>query len=122
MTASGRRVFFFLSDWGAIDLTTEGWSLFDAAIDWAAADPPAVIPGDYNSDGSVDAADYVTWRKDPTAFGGDPDGYNTWRTNFGRTSGAGSSLGGSAVPEPTSWLFVTLTMAGLAVFNRRRRR
>jgi hypothetical protein len=120
MTAAGRRVFFFLSDWGASDLTPEGFALFDAAIDWAAADPPMPVPGDYNADGKVDAADYVTWRKDPTAFGGDPDGYNIWRTNFGRTAGAGSTLvGGASVPEPASWLLATL-VAGVVALKRNR--
>ncbi len=43
------------------------------------------LQGDYNTDGVVDAADYVVWRK---TDGANPAGYNTWRTNFGRTSGA----------------------------------
>ncbi len=119
-TAAGRRVFFFLSDYGAADLTVEGFALLEAAIEWAAEDPPMGIPGDYNADGTVDAADYVVWRKDPGAFGGDPDGYNTWRTNFGRTSGAGSALGATAVPEPTSSLLAILTVGGLAAYSRRR--
>src|SRR5262249_30191515 len=56
------------------------------------------LPGDYNNDGKVDAGDYVTWRKNPAAFGG-AAGYNTWRANFGKPPGAGSALGGGAVPE-----------------------
>jgi hypothetical protein len=119
-TAAGRRVFFFLSDYGSADLTAEGLALFDAAINWAAADPPVGIPGDYNADGSVDAADYVTWRKDPAAFGGDPDGYNTWRTNFGRTSGAGAGLNAASVPEPASWLLAVFLVGGVASLKRNR--
>lgn len=38
-TAPGRRVFFFVSDFGFFDLTDDGVKLFDAAIDWAAAHP-----------------------------------------------------------------------------------
>src|SRR5687767_6990388 len=34
---------------------------------------------DYNANGTVDAADYVVWRNDPAAHGGDPTGYHTWR-------------------------------------------
>jgi hypothetical protein len=49
------------------------------------------LMGDYNGDGSVDAADYVVWRKDPASFGGDPDGYNTWRADFG-ASGDSNAL------------------------------
>jgi hypothetical protein len=46
--------------------------------------PATAVNGpDYNHNNLVDAPDYVLWRKDPTANGGDPDGYNTWRANFG---------------------------------------
>jgi hypothetical protein len=62
------------------------------------------LPGDFDRNGIVDSADYVVWRKNPSAFGGDPAGYNTWRVNFGRVAG-GSSIAESsaaAVPEPMS--------------------
>ena len=36
------------------------------------------IYGDYNQDGSVDAADYVVWRKS----GYSQADYNTWRDQF----------------------------------------
>jgi hypothetical protein len=39
---------------------------------------------DFNSDGKVDAGDYVTWRKNSAAHGG-ADGYRVWRENFGTT-------------------------------------
>lgn len=67
------------------------------------------LPGDFNGDGKVDAGDYVAWRKNPSAFGGDPAGYNTWRANFGNPpgSGSGGGLGGSgAVPEPTTFVLL----------------
>jgi hypothetical protein len=48
-----------------------------------AAEAPE-LEGDYNGDNSVDAADYVWWRKND---GDNPAGYNTWRANFGRTGG-----------------------------------
>ena len=81
---------------------------------------PAMVPpgldGDYNGDGTVDAADYVMWRKND----GSPEGYNTWRTNFGRTLGSGAALASSAaVPEPAS--FALLLMGALAMFLRRRK-
>ncbi|MEX0611541.1 MAG: hypothetical protein WD229_05445, partial [Pirellulales bacterium] len=73
------------------------------------------LPGDFNFDGSVDAADYVVWRKND----GTPGGYNTWRANFGATAGGGSGATGStsatpAVPEPTS-LTTLLTVAGICM-------
>jgi hypothetical protein len=54
--------------------------------------------GDYNRDRSVDAADYVMWRKDE----GTPAGYDSWRANFGAASSSGSGLALGAVPEPSS--------------------
>jgi hypothetical protein len=82
----------------------------------------AAIPGDYDSNGVVDAKDYVLWRKSPAAYGGNPAGYNTWRTNFGRPPGSGSSLGGSAVPEPTSIVLVGLFAPALLARRRGSRR
>jgi T5SS/PEP-CTERM-associated repeat protein len=69
------------------------------------------LPGDFNGDFIIDAADYVVWRKN----GGPPGEYETWRTNFGRTAGDGSAapLGShSQVPEPAS--FVTIVAGVLA--------
>jgi hypothetical protein len=75
-----------------------------------------VLPGDYNGDGAVDAADYVVWRKDPASFGGNPDGYDTWRENFGTTVGGGAGstvLTTLAVPEPKS--FAIAVVAAIAI-------
>ena len=73
------------------------------------------IPGDFNQDGKVDAADYVVWRKDPGAFGGS-QGYADWRANFGAMQGAGSGAGLGAVPEPsTTVLLLAIVVAGLYV-------
>jgi hypothetical protein len=70
----------------------------------------AGVPGDYNGNGTVDAADYVLWRKNPAGNGGDPAGYNTWRTNFGRPPGAGSGLSGGAVPEPSCVVLIGVAL------------
>lgn len=70
------------------------------------------IPGDFNNDNVVDAADYVVWRKN----GLDANAYNLWRTHFGQT-GSGSAAptpsSGSSVPEPT-----TLTLTVMVVLAR----
>jgi len=67
-------------------------------------------PGDYNHDGSVDAADYVVWRRTD----GSAANYSLWRANFGATAaGSGATAGlpssaDTAVPEPTSLVFLLL--------------
>jgi fibronectin-binding autotransporter adhesin len=72
------------------------------------------LAGDYNNDDSVDAADYVLWRKSPNTFGGDPAGYNTWRSNFGQTAGSGSSATSSvSVPEPSTFAILMIELAVL---------
>jgi hypothetical protein len=61
---------------------------------------PAVA-GDLNQDGSVNAADYVFWRKTDVS----PNNYYTWRENFSHPSDAGDSLNvlqAWTVPEPAS--------------------
>jgi fibronectin-binding autotransporter adhesin len=80
----------------------------------------ASLPGDFNNDTHLNVADYVTWRKDPTNpnFGG-ANGYFTWRENFG-TAASGSGLGGAAVPEPASLVFVGMALAiGIGGVRRR---
>jgi hypothetical protein len=82
--------------------------------------PGAILAGDYNDDGVVDAADYVLWRRlngtstvmpnDPNSLPIDGDQYNTWRGNFGE-SAAGSGQD-SPVPEPAA--FVTM-MSGVVL-------
>lgn len=90
-----------------------------------------IISGDYNSSGSVTAADYTVWRNNfgftnNAAADGDGSGvvdmadYVIYRKKFGATSGSGSgSLSESAVPEPSS-AFLVLSAAGVLTFYRRR--
>lgn len=99
------------------------------------------LQGDYNFNKTVDAGDYVLWRKenslstsDPakyaaysTVFLG-PDGnlsgtvdsgdFTYWRSQFGKSlSGSGSGLDSSALPEPGAnvllFIWSTLTLIGL---------
>jgi hypothetical protein len=64
----------------------------------------AGLPGDYNFDGVVDAADYVVWRKEPGYL---PMHYDLWRTRFGEPTGSGSDTAiNSSVPEPTAALLL----------------
>jgi hypothetical protein len=86
-----------------------------------ATPPPITVPGDFNGDGKVDAADFVLWRKDPNSFL--PSTYDTWRANFGNPPGSGSGLGPeSAVPEPATCLIVLApALAYLGMRTTRRR-
>jgi hypothetical protein len=70
------------------------------------------LPGDFNGDNVVDAADYIVWRKTPNNFGGDPAGYNTWRTHFGQTVGSSAGVStNAAVPEPATLALLMLAAA-----------
>ena len=81
---------------------------------------PASVAGDYNNNGTVDAADYVVWRENvgqatipnrgPGIMGAiDSADYDFWASRFGATSGSGSLLGHAAgVPEPAAWLFAII--------------
>jgi hypothetical protein len=86
---------------------------------------PAGIPGDFNEDGRVDAADYVRWRSNDSA--NDPlpndnglasqvDRYNLWVANFGEPMLGGGSV--SAVPEPMSALLLVIAGAGWYLTKR----
>jgi hypothetical protein len=91
----------------------------------------AGINGDFNSDGKVDAGDYDTWRKNNgtnNALANDNGlgtpisvaHYNLWRQNFGKPPGAGSSLSGSAVPEPGTFVLLIAAGAGAITIGTRR--
>jgi autotransporter-associated beta strand protein len=69
------------------------------------------LPGDFNFDDFVNAADYVVWRKN----GMSQAQFNTWRANFGNTFGSGSSaIAFTTVPEPTA---VLLLLAGVLFYQ-----
>ena len=86
------------------------------------------LPGDYNNNGVVDAADYTVWRDTLGQTGGglaadgnnngsiDDGDYTVWKTNFGHHApGAGSSANASAnaaVPEPATIVLLIFAVAG----------
>jgi len=104
-------------------------------------DLPPIVPGDYNRNGRVDAADYTIWRNtlgltsDLRANGNntgasagkiDLADYNFWKSRFGSTTpGSGSAAlatsESASVPEPASGLLLT-TAAVLIASSRRRLR
>lgn len=74
------------------------------------------LPGDFNGDNSVDAADYAVWRNGlGTTYG--PGDYTLWRNNYGATHPVSS---GASVPEPFGLGLLAVTAAGL--FSARRLR
>ena len=86
---------------------------------WSAV---AGLPGDFNADGEVDAADYVVWRKGLGTTYTQAD-YDVWRTHFGQTAGSGSALPSAeslsaAVPEPAALVLLLMTASGVT-FRRR---
>ena len=87
---------------------------------------PPGVPGDYNGNGAVDAADYVMWRLNgPLLNEVDTPGtvnaadYTEWQERFGNT-GAGSGLGSAAVPEPGTLVLVLGGLIGASIIRRRR--
>lgn len=62
------------------------------------------FPGDFNSDGIVDAADYTVWR-DGLGTTYTPAHYTEWTTHFGQSSGGAAAIAGidsAAAPEPST--------------------
>jgi T5SS/PEP-CTERM-associated repeat protein len=96
----------------------------------------STLPGDYNGNGVVDAADYVVWRdnvgaatinnRDPNEIG--PVGiadYNFWRARFGQTAGGGAgaamTTSHAAVPEPVGTLLLSVGTLACSILLRRAR-
>jgi hypothetical protein len=80
---------------------------------------PQISPGDYNNDGTVDAADYVAWRKGLGTTYTQTD-YNVWRAHFGQTAGSGAALPSAeplsaAIPEPPSFVVAVIIFLAAAL-------
>lgn len=121
--------------WGEYQFTLEPKNLGQASQADRAAMPllrsHLVILGDYDGNGTVDAADYVVWRKTlsqsvTTGTGADGDGngavgqsdYSLWRQNLGKLRPTYySSASAAAIPEPS---FSGLILVAAAIFSSRR--
>ncbi len=80
-----------------------------------------VVPGDYNNDGTVDAADYTVWRDNLGSVAGTllndtvggvigNDQYLLWRDNYGKSAESIASASQS-VPEPHAFVLLCLGTA-----------
>jgi hypothetical protein len=84
------------------------------------------LPGDFNNDRTVDAADYAVWRNGLDTTYTQTD-YDTWRANFGRsaanvTSGAtaGMARGPVSAQIPESSALALIATAAVPLLCRRR--
>ena len=105
------------------------WDISYGATNVVLSVVSAGLPGDYNNDGTVDAADYTVWRDNVGAPAGtlanDPNPgaigqaqYDTWRSSFGATSATGS-LVDTTVPEPGAVLLLGLGAVLIGVGRQR---
>jgi hypothetical protein len=90
----------------------------------------SAVPGDFDSDGDVDGADFVAWQTNfpkpngATLAQGDADGdgdvdgadFVVWQTNFPFTPGPGAA----PVPEPTSFCIAIASLALVGILRVRR--
>ena len=135
---------FNILDWGslagtfaALDLPSLGGSMQWDVSQLYTLGMLTVSPGllgDYNNDGTVNAADYTVYRNRKAGIGGNTlpygddtpgvgfDDYTRWKTHYGESNGMGSSLDDTAeVPEPSPFLLNSM-VATYALMRRRRSR
>ena len=110
-----------LLEWHLNDQASVARSYLHTALAMLTA---AALPGDFNNDGNVDAADYVYWRKN---FSGDQAKYDAWRSHFGTSLGPGSGLAlpsadplSATVPEPATLATVLIGFIPMTYFRRAR--
>ena len=116
--APGLRRYFTALDYAA--MADIGWQVPESVFDMP-------MPGDYDGDGAVDAADFAVWRRtfwSTSNLAADGNGslrvdaadYTIWRDHLGASGGAGTTV--AAVPEPTSMTIAILCSLLLVVSRR----
>jgi GH35 family endo-1,4-beta-xylanase len=119
----------FLGDY---EITIGGQTIDLSLLKGTPAYSLVVSPGDYNGDGTVNAADYTVWRNtlgsadDLRADGNgnlviDDGDFQIWKSAFGTIYGPGAGAAGHAgseVPEPATMVLWLVGCA--AIFARRR--
>jgi hypothetical protein len=118
---------FAANSFDVLIYATNGLGDVTQRISYTFAAPPADLPGDYNDDDTVDAADYVVWRKNETAnnplsndneLTTQAERFDLWRENFGESIG-GSGASGTAVPEPAAACLLVLAVYALGSTRHR---
>jgi GH35 family endo-1,4-beta-xylanase len=120
----------FTGYFGEYEITIAGDTFPVSLIKGTPAYSIPVAPGDYNGDGTVDAADYVLWRRtlgsisdlradgngNLTIDGGD---YQVWQLAFGTTySSASSALGSATAPEPATLALMVFSSVFIHALRR----
>jgi hypothetical protein len=109
-----------LTNYGALSSSADPLvhpNLFDADVyKYTLTFPnlPVIVPGDYDKSGSVDAGDYILWRK----FLNTPSTHGVWRQHFGETAAIGAADNAS-VPETSEFALKVLAVAGFSAVRRR---
>jgi hypothetical protein len=93
--------------------------------EWIQATTNIMLPGDFNDDHVVNAADYTVWRNGLGSTYTEAD-YGVWKDHFGETDGTGAGSAGTisslSVPEPAAFASLMIGLAAAAVGRRRRKR
>lgn len=106
--------------------TVEGYTWNTSQLASGMLSIAANLPGDYNQNGAVDAADYTVWRNKPGSAtslpnddtaGVSADDYTRWKSNFGQAAGSGGVT--AAVPEPTTSGFSAIAVLLCAIQRTR---
>ncbi|MGD9635507.1 MAG: PEP-CTERM sorting domain-containing protein, partial [Pirellulales bacterium] len=92
--------------------------------------PGPALPGDYNSDNTVDALDYTVWRdafetsatlpNDETPGTVDAADYDVWKAHFGQSLSGAGAIGAAAIPEPASASLMVAACVAVGIARRRR--
>jgi hypothetical protein len=86
------------------------------------------LPGDFNTDGVVDLADYTVWRDhlgsditlpgDLTPGAVTQDDYDLWKSHFGEVFTPSAPISSTQVPEPSATLLLLGGIASYLLFAR----
>jgi hypothetical protein len=109
---------------------SSGYTAMASAIAPVISAALTALPGDYNGDSVVDAADYTTWRDNlgatesvlPAGTGDnsgvvDAGDYTRWKVNFGASNATTAAFDSIVVPEPNliaSLVCLAIAMSGFA--------